>query len=155
MINNEPEYIDHDVISSIELYRCTFDFHCIFMFVLWNLDSDGDYYRLLADGSYYVQVKKPGYKTQKRLIHVHNQHHQVDAQRVDFVLHQTSSDEQQILRMLNRYMNKVIFDVHQRISSCIICHWPCISSMNEFWSQNIVHSDSHNWKQHKIQSGQQ
>jgi len=84
LINNNWQYIDHDVISN----------------------TGGDYYRLLADGSYAIQVKKEGYETQTQYISVHNKEHQVEAQRIDFILQSTSSERLNLQHMLRQFINK-------------------------------------------------
>ena len=71
------------------------------------LDVGGDFYRLLADGSYEIKVKKAGYKTQSKRIDVHNQVGQHDAQRLDFVLEPTSSERASLQQIFRRYMDKV------------------------------------------------
>ncbi len=71
------------------------------------IDPNGDYYRLLTDGSYAIQVKKPGYETQVQYVKVHNKDQQTDAQRLDFTLQATSSERADLQRMLRQYMNKV------------------------------------------------
>jgi len=81
LINKNWQYIDHDVISN----------------------TDGDYYRLLGDGSYAIQVKKPGYESQTKYINVHNKEHQTDAQRLDFTLQSTSSERLDLQRMLRQF----------------------------------------------------
>ena len=72
-----------------------------------SLDVGGDFYRLLADGSYEVKVKKAGYKTQTKRIDVHNQVGQHDAQRLDFVLEPTSFERASLQQIFRRYMDKV------------------------------------------------
>jgi hypothetical protein len=67
----------------------------------------GDYYRLLADGSYAIQVKKVGYESQTQYIEVNNKQHQMEAQRVDFTLQSVSSEQIDLRRMLRQFMNKV------------------------------------------------
>jgi carboxypeptidase E len=84
LINNNWQYIDHDITSN----------------------PNGDYYRLLTDGSYAIQVKKPGYETQIQYVKVHNKDQQTDAQRLDFTLQATSSERADLQRMLRQYMNK-------------------------------------------------
>ena len=66
---------------------------------------DGDYYRLLRDGSYTVQVKCPGYQSQSKYIHVNNKLHENNAQRLDFILQPTPT--QRIQRILKELSNKV------------------------------------------------
>ncbi|CAF3445820.1 unnamed protein product [Rotaria socialis] len=83
LINNNWEYIDHDVTSN----------------------SNGDYYRLLVDGTYAIQVKKPGYESQTRHITVHNKEYQTDAHRYDFTLQTVSSEEDNLRRMLRKLMD--------------------------------------------------
>lgn len=84
MINKHWHYIDHDITSNM----------------------DGDYYRLLADGSYAIEVKKPGYKTEVQYIDVENKAHQQDAPRVDFTLRASSIEREDLQRMLKRFMNQ-------------------------------------------------
>jgi carboxypeptidase E len=84
LINKNWQYIDHDVTSN----------------------PNGDYYRLLADGSYAVQVKKAGYETQIQYIKVHNQNQQGHAQRLDFTLQSASSERVNLQRMLRQFINK-------------------------------------------------
>jgi len=84
LINNNWQYIDHDVTSN----------------------PNGDYYRLLADGSYAIQVKKPGYETQIQYIKIHNKDQQSHAQRLDFTLETVSTERINLERMLRQYMNK-------------------------------------------------
>jgi hypothetical protein len=67
----------------------------------------GDYYRLLVDGSYAIQVKKKGYESQIQYIEVNNKDHQINAQRVDFILQPASSEQTELRRMLGQFMNKV------------------------------------------------
>ncbi len=81
-------------------------FRKIFFMRLY-LDPNGDYYRLLADGSYAVQVKKTGYETQIQYITVHNQKQQGHAQRLDFTLQSASSERVNLQRMLRQFINKV------------------------------------------------
>ncbi len=71
------------------------------------LDPNGDYYRLLTDGSYAIQVKKPGYESQTQYVNVHNKEHQSHAQRLDFTLQSASSERVNLQRMLKHYMSKV------------------------------------------------
>jgi carboxypeptidase E len=82
LINNNWQYIDHDVTSN----------------------PNGDYYRLLTDGSYAIQVKKPGYESQTQYVNVHNKEHQSHAQRLDFTLQSASSERVNLQRMLKHYM---------------------------------------------------
>jgi len=107
LINNNWQYIDHDITSS-KWYSCSKEsFKEVFV------DPNGDYYRLLADGSYAIQVKKPGYETQTQYVKVHNKDLQTDAQHLDFTLQATSSERADLQRMLQQYMNKVwIFNSH-------------------------------------------
>lgn len=67
----------------------------------------GDYYRLLADGTYIIKVEKPGYDSQSQYVEVNNKEHQSDAQRLDFVLQSASSEQADLRRMLRKFMNKV------------------------------------------------
>jgi len=83
-INNNWQYIDHDVTSN----------------------PDGDYYRLLTDGSYAIQVKKSGYETQVQHIKIHNKDQQSHAQRLDFTLQSVSSERVDLERMLRQFMHK-------------------------------------------------
>jgi ribosomal protein S4E len=69
-------------------------------------NPNGDYYRLLADGSYAIQVKKAGYETQVKYIKVHNKDQQVNAQRIDFTLQTISSERADLQQMLRQFMNK-------------------------------------------------
>jgi len=73
--------------------------HCI--------DPDGDYYRLLADGSYAIQVKKPGYESQTQYIKIHNKNQQSQAQRLDFTLQTTSTERADLQRLLRQYLDQV------------------------------------------------
>lgn len=84
IVNDRQQYIDHDVTSNV----------------------GGDFYRLLADGSYEVKVKKAGYKTQSQTIDVHNQVGQHHAQRLDFVLKPASSERASLQQIFRRFMNK-------------------------------------------------
>jgi len=68
---------------------------------------NGDYYRLLTDGSYAIQVKSPGYETQTQYIDVNNKPNENNAQRLDFVLKPTSNERVQLQRMLGQYFEKV------------------------------------------------
>jgi len=52
-------------------------------------------------------VKKPGYESQTKYIKVNNKEHQSDAQRVDFTLQSSSSEQVDLRRMLKQYMDKV------------------------------------------------
>ncbi|CAF1465586.1 unnamed protein product [Adineta steineri] len=83
LVNDNWKYIDHDITSN----------------------PKGDYYRLLTDGSYAIQVKKPGYESQTKYIKVHNKEHQTNAQKVDFTLELLSAERQDLQRMLKHYMN--------------------------------------------------
>lgn len=71
------------------------------------LDPMGDYYRLLTDGSYIIQVEKQGYETQTQFIKVNNKEHQSNAQQIDFILPKASSEQADLRRMLRKFMNKV------------------------------------------------
>jgi carboxypeptidase E len=84
LVNDNWHYIDHDITSNV----------------------DGDYYRLLIDGSYAIQVKKPNYETEVQYVDVKNQPHQYNAQRVDFILRAPSADRVELQRMLKQFMNK-------------------------------------------------
>jgi len=84
LTNNNWNYIDHDVTSN----------------------PMGDYYRLLADGSYAIQVKKVGYESQTQYIEINNKQHQMEAQHVDFTLQSVSSEQIDLRRMLGQFMNK-------------------------------------------------
>jgi len=83
-INGKWQYIDHDVTSNV----------------------DGDYFRLLKDGSYAIQVTKPGYEKQTKYVDVHNKEQQVDAQRVDFTLKPASSERRDLRRMLSQFIDQ-------------------------------------------------
>jgi len=83
-VNKHFQYIDHDITSN----------------------SGGDYYRLLADGSYAIQVKKSGYETQVQYIEIENEQDQINAQRLDFTLHEASSDRLDLQRMLKQFVYK-------------------------------------------------
>lgn len=102
LINDNWKYIDHDITSSKHptKRKCIFCNAC-------HLDPHGDYYRLLTDGSYAIQVKKPGYESQTQYISIHNKEHQADAHRLDFTLQTTSAERLDLQRMLRQYMNKV------------------------------------------------
>jgi len=67
----------------------------------------GDYYRLLTDGSYAIQVKSPDYQTQTQYVTVHNKPNENDAQRLDFVLQPTSNERIQLQRVFKQYLDKV------------------------------------------------
>ncbi len=67
----------------------------------------GDYYRLLVDGSYAVQVKSPGYEIQTQYVNVENKPNQNNAQRLDFILQPIPNERIQFRRMLRKYLNKV------------------------------------------------
>ncbi|CAF1387591.1 unnamed protein product [Rotaria sordida] len=84
LVNDNWEYIDHDVTSN----------------------PDGDYYRLLADGTYGIKVTKPGYESQIQYVDIHNKEHQTNAQRLDFTLQSVSSEQFNLQRMFRNYMNK-------------------------------------------------
>jgi carboxypeptidase E len=84
LVNNNWQYIDHDVTSH----------------------TNGDYYRLLIDGSYVIQVKHPDYQTEVQRVDVKNEPHQSSAQRVDFTLQSVSSERANLKRMLQRFMDK-------------------------------------------------
>jgi hypothetical protein len=68
---------------------------------------NGDYYRLLTDGSYAIQVKSPGYETQTQYVSVYNKPNENNAQRLDFVLQKTSNERVQLQQMLRQYLDKV------------------------------------------------
>ncbi|CAF2789085.1 unnamed protein product [Rotaria sp. Silwood2] len=85
LINNKWEYIDHDVTSNI----------------------GGDYYRLLIDGTYAVQVISPGYETQTRYVQVHNKPNQNNAKRLDFILQRASIKRVNLRRMLRKFFDTV------------------------------------------------
>ncbi len=69
----------------------------------------GDYYRLLTDGSYAIQVKSLDYETQTQYVTVHNKPNENDAQRLDFVLQPTSNERIQLQRVFKQYLDKVFF----------------------------------------------
>ena len=102
LINDDWQYIDHDITSSrlCEILKDNLD-------LFFVLDPHGDYYRLLVDGVYAIQVKKPGYESQTQYVHVHNQAHQIHAQRLDFTLQSISSRRFELRRMLKQFMNEV------------------------------------------------
>jgi len=52
-------------------------------------------------------VKKDGYESQTQYIEVNNKQHQMNAQLVDFTLQSVSSEQIDLRRMLQQYMNKV------------------------------------------------
>ena len=52
-------------------------------------------------------MKKSGYESQTQYIEVHNKEHQIDAQRLDITLRETSSERADLQRMLRQYMHKV------------------------------------------------
>lgn len=83
-INDNWEYIDHDVISN----------------------PNGDYYRLLTDGKYAIQVKKPGYESQTQYVNVQNKEQQTDAQHLDFTLRSSTPERVNLERMLRQFMYK-------------------------------------------------
>ncbi len=71
---------------------------------------DGDYYRLLTDGSYKIQVLTPGYQTQSKYITVNNKPNENNAQRLDFILQPTSTKRiQRILKQLSNKVNHFVF----------------------------------------------
>ena len=76
--------------------------------LFFRLDIDGDYYRLLADGTYVIEVEKEGYETQTRRVTVHNDRHPTGAKRLDFALEATSDERLSIRQLLRKYMSKVI-----------------------------------------------
>ncbi|CAF3098469.1 unnamed protein product [Rotaria sp. Silwood2] len=84
-INNNWEYIDHDVTSN----------------------PDGNYYRLLVDGTYAIKVAKPGYESQIQYVKIHNKEHQTNAQRLDFTLQTASSERISLQQILRKHMNNV------------------------------------------------
>ena len=55
------------------------------------LDAPGDYYRLLLDGSYAIEVKHLAYETQTQYINLQNKPLQHNAQRLDFTLRAVNS----------------------------------------------------------------
>ena len=67
------------------------------------LDLDGDYYRLLPDGSYAIEVNSFGYKKAIQYVTVQNQINQFNAQRVDFVLKQATVEEINRQKVLKKY----------------------------------------------------
>lgn len=71
------------------------------------IDPNGDYYRLLPDGSYAIEVKKSGYGSEVQFIDVHNKDQQKSAERVDFTLRTVSSDRANLKQMLRQFMEKV------------------------------------------------
>ncbi len=71
------------------------------------IDSGGDYYRLLTDGSYAIQVKSEGYETQTQYVNVHNKANQNNAQRLDFILESASNERLQLRQLFRRYLDKV------------------------------------------------
>ncbi|CAF4337358.1 unnamed protein product, partial [Adineta steineri] len=78
------KYIDHDVTSNI----------------------GGDYYRLLVDGSYAVEVSYPGFKSQTQYVDVNYKSQQTDAQRLDFILESVSSKRSNLRKILSNLFNK-------------------------------------------------
>jgi len=87
--------------------RKNFFFDRNFNFFYAKIDLNGDYYRLLTDGSYAIQVKSPGYETQTQYVNVYNKPNENNAQRLDFVLQKTSNERVQLQRMLRQYLDKV------------------------------------------------
>ncbi|CAF0728500.1 unnamed protein product, partial [Didymodactylos carnosus] len=84
LVNGHWKYIDHDVTSA----------------------KNGDYWRLLTDGSYAILVKKSGYETSIKYVDVQNGK-DVEAQRVDFTLNsQMSNKRSHIQALLKRLMKK-------------------------------------------------
>ncbi|CAF1485827.1 unnamed protein product [Adineta ricciae] len=79
--DGELNYIDHDVKSNL----------------------DGDYYRLLPDGLYAIEVNSLGYKKAIQYVTVQNQINQVNAQRVDFVLKQATMEEINRQEVMKKY----------------------------------------------------
>ena len=75
---------------------------------MFRLDIDGDYYRLLADGSYMIEVEKEGYESQTRRVTVNNDKHLMGAKRLDFVLEATLDERLSLRQLLRKYMSKVI-----------------------------------------------
>ena len=71
------------------------------------IDSGGDYYRLLTDSSYAIQVKSEGYETQTQYVNVHNKANQNNAQRLDFILESASNERLQLQQLFRRYLDKV------------------------------------------------
>jgi hypothetical protein len=83
------------------------NFKIDFVMYFYYLDPQGDYYRLLADGSYAIQVKKPGYESQTQYIDIHHKENQINADRLDFTLQTSSSERLDVQRMLRQYIDKV------------------------------------------------
>ncbi|CAF0774571.1 unnamed protein product [Rotaria sordida] len=83
LVNYNWEYIDHDVTSNTE----------------------GDYYRLLIDGIYAVQVISSGYKTQTQYIQVHNKPYQYSAKRLDFILHRASIKQIKLQQLIRKFFD--------------------------------------------------
>ncbi|CAF1291876.1 unnamed protein product, partial [Didymodactylos carnosus] len=84
LVNNKWKYLDHDVTSA----------------------EDGDYWRLLVDGSYAIQINKPGYETSVKYVDVENKKH-AEAQQVNFILNRRMSDKQLNIRVfLKRLMEQ-------------------------------------------------
>lgn len=73
-----------------------------------KIDFGGDYYRLLTDGSYAIQVKSEGYETQTQYIKISNKLNENNAQRLDFVLKPTSNERIQLQRIFRQYLDKVL-----------------------------------------------
>jgi hypothetical protein len=79
------------------------------------LDLDGDYYRLLIDGSYAIKVESPGYESQTKYVTVHNEPKQDNAQRLDFIL-QPISNKQVGLRQMLKELFKIV-------RKCFVFHY--------------------------------
>ena len=104
VVNNHLQYIDHDVTSSKLQRGVLVDGRNE---RLLRLDIDGDYYRLLADGTYLIEVGKEGYESQRRRVNVNNEEHPREAKRLDFVLESPSAEDWSIRQMLRQYMDHV------------------------------------------------
>ena len=103
-VNGDWQYIDHDVTSSMSRREFFLKRNSILDL---SIDPSGDYYRLLVDGSYAIQVKKAGYESQVKYIDVNNKEQQKNAQRVDFTLQSISSERADLKQMLRRFLDKV------------------------------------------------
>jgi hypothetical protein len=75
--------------------------------VSWSIDFGGDYFRLLVDGSYKIQVESPGYEIETQYVTVHNEPMQYNAQRLDFILQPVTSKRMNFQQMLTRFFNLV------------------------------------------------
>jgi hypothetical protein len=53
---------------------------------MMSLDAQGDYFRLLTNGSYTIQVLHPAYQPQVQYVRIENRPKQIEAQRIDFIL---------------------------------------------------------------------